>query len=235
MPWYSPAELAKGMSAAADAAGKAATAAGTSVTKMVEDMDAAAKAMEEERKIKEATAPCLTSESLLPSLPHQRFCRDVLQAAARGVILVRNLETGELAPLDDMSPVKGRYQAKTSHDVSPRHSKKSSAKAEEEAEAFAAATAKAPALLGTMDRIYTEINDGKPLNSEQVAVFFIEYQREVEKVTRPKKKVTEGVEKAFRLRGLKPTVSYASSTKVVPGDVVTFEASPAGGIPRSPA
>jgi len=122
-----------------------------------------------------------------------------------------------------MSPVKGRYQAKTSHNISPRHSKKATAKAEEEAEAFAAAKAKAPALLATMDRIYTEIGDGKPLNSEQVVVFFMEYQRGVEKVTRPKKKVHEGVEKAFRLRGLKPTVSYTSSSKVVPGDVVTFE------------
>ena len=91
-----------------------------------------------------------------------------MQAAARGVILVRNLETGELAPLDEMSPVKGRYQAKTSHDLSPKHSKKQTAQAEDEAEALMAAKAQAPALLATMDRIYTEIGDGQPLNSEQV-------------------------------------------------------------------
>jgi len=57
MPWYSPAELAKGMSAAANAAGEQMTAGAASVTKMVEDMDAAAKAMEEERKIKEVNVP----------------------------------------------------------------------------------------------------------------------------------------------------------------------------------
>jgi len=62
------------------------------------------------------------------------------QAASRGVVLVRNLETGKLVPLEELSPVRGRKQAAYTHNTSPRSKKPSgNDEIEKEAAAFEAA------------------------------------------------------------------------------------------------